>query len=352
MRILNKYLLLMILQRAIFSLTALVIIFGFLKLLDELNHLEGSSYKINDAIIHTMFMLPSIANSLLTLAFLFGTVFTLGILNSNRETQVLLTGGISFKALIKKTLKFNLMLIIIFQVFFEGFSPQSYQMAQSIKNEKLKKNTSAKNVNFWTIKDNQFIFFDLLENNKVHFFEVDNNNLKNVMEGANPFFRDKTLVIDNISIKKINQDSRFAVITSIPSKKSTIIPVSENDFLILKKNYKEMSFLELIRGMVISIENGIESKNYFHELISRIIKPFNLLGMILISIPYILNIDRSASIGRMLFVSISIGILSSLITKFLTITINYFNSLSVLLVFVPTFVLIFLGVYLSKKKLN
>ena len=349
MRILNKYLLLMILKKAIFSLTALVLIFSFFKFLDELNHINQTNYDMNDVITHTIFLIPSISNSLLTISFLMGTTFALGTLNSNKEIQIFLTGGISYKILISKAIKFNLLLVVIFQIFLETFSPLSYQIAQSIKNDKMGMSTSTEAINFWTKRDSQFIFFDILTNNRVYLFEVDNNNLKNITEGYNPTFKDKILTINNLTIKKINQDKKFAIINEIPSKNSIEIPLSQNDLLILRKDYQEMSVVELIKALAISIQNNVESKNYFHELISRIIKPINLLGMILIAIPFILKLDRNISIGRMLFVAISIGILSNLITKVLTTTSNYFDNLSEVMIFIPSLILILLGVFLSRK---
>jgi len=352
MGILNKYLLFMILKKTIFSLTALVLIFSFFKFLDELNHINQTDYEMSDVIAHTIFLIPTISNSLLTISFLLGTTFALGTLNSNKEIQIFLTGGISYTTLISKAIKFNLLLVVIFQIFLETFSPLSYQIAQSIKNEKMGMSSSTEAINFWTKRDSQFIFFDILTNNKVSLFEVDSNNLINITEGYNPIFKDKTLTIKNLTIKKINQDKKFAIINEIPSQNSIEIPLSENDLLILRKDYQEMSVVELIKALAISLHNSIESKNYFHELISRIIKPINLLGMILIAIPFILKLDRTVSIGRMLFVSISIGILSNLITKVLTMTSNYFDNLSELLVFVPSLMLILLGVFLSRKNLS
>ena len=96
----------------------------------------------------------------------------------------------------------------------------------------------------------------------------------------------------------------------------------------------------------------MEYKHYFNELISRILKAFNLLGMLLMAIPFILKTDRMTSIGRMLFVALSIGVLSNLFTKILTITTNYFEYLSEFLVFMPTFILVAFGVLLSKRNLN
>ena len=352
MRILNKYLLLMIFKRAVYSLMALVLIFSFFKFIDELNYIDKNAYEVNDALIYTLFLLPSISNSLLTISFLLGTVLTIGMLNANKEIQILLSGGISINFLIKKIIKFNLLLIVIFQISLEIISPLSYEAANSYKNVKMGIIDSNKNLGYWLKKDNRLINFDLLKDKQIYIFEVKDNILKIFTEGSISKFDNKKLTIDNALTKEINQDTEFATINANPSKKSLEIPLSDNDFVLLGENYREMSFIELTQALVNSLQNQLEHKYFFQELISRLIKPFNLLGMLLIAVPFVMKIDRMASIGRMLFVALSIGVLSSLITKILTISTNYFDNLSEVFIFMPTFILVVFGVFLSKRIIN
>ena len=89
------------------------------------------------------------------------------MLNSNKEIQIFLTGGISYKVLIYKVIKFNLMLIIIFQILLEIISPLSIKLANNIKNEKMEISKSIEDESYWKKKNNQLIYFDLTENETI-----------------------------------------------------------------------------------------------------------------------------------------------------------------------------------------
>jgi len=72
--------------------------------------------------------------------------------------------------------------------------------------------------------------------------------------------------------------------------------------------------------------------------------------MILLAIPYILNIERNISIGQRVFLSIVIGTITHLVTKVLSVVSLKFDSMILVGPILPTLILILAGILILKIK--
>jgi len=345
MKLLDKYLFLSILKKSIFSLFALVLIFIFFKFLDELSDIGSNGYTLSKALQYLLLLLPSIFNSLLVISIMIGTVLALGQLNSQKELQIFLTGAISIKNLIFKSLSYPVIICVFLIIFFEFISPRSIELANQVKSSPLKNILVKSDENIWFKKDNHFIHFykNPNENYSVRVYEVTNKSkLANILYKNS--YDKSNLGINNSTFSKINIDdkSSFFKIKDVSNENLTLnLDIRKQHFF--NRDVEVLSIFELVQSVSYSIANNLNFNKYITELLNRLIKPITLIGMILIAIPYVINFQREASIGNRIFIAITIGVSTHLLTKITSSLALKMDLIAMIGPILPTAVLLSLG---------
>jgi len=353
MKILDKYLLILIIRTSLSVLFSLVLIFSFFKFIEELNQVGEAYYTLSTAFQYILLLMPTFLNSLVILSVMIGTVFVIGGLNSNKELQIFYTGSISRRDLIYKSTKYPFLFSVVLIIILELISPLTFKLAENIKNQALGKLSTVNLENIWLKKNNQFIFIHSEKKKKksINIFEVNENSLANMTVGRDAiYFNDsiKTKETSNLEISKKDKLYSFKLNTSAPPVE---ILLEKDQANILKRNPISMSINELISVIVFSINNDTNSNQLILELISRAIKPFTLIGMIFLSLPFILNIERNVTLSNRLFLAVSIGTLTHLFTKVLSIVSVKYESMLFIGPILPTIILMLLGILLIRVKL-
>jgi len=78
---------------------------------------------------------------------------------------------------------------------------------------------------------------------------------------------------------------------------------------------QKQSFLELWKHISFLESNQIDTKNYRLELYNRLFRPINLISLIILALPFVMNFDRSISLGNKVFIGIFFALIMNLITK-------------------------------------
>jgi len=350
MKILDKYLLFYIVKSSFLALFSLVLIFIFFQFIEELGEIDKRSYTLSKAIEYISFLIPSFFNSLVVLSILIGTVFSIGQLNSNKELQIYHTGSISQKDIIIKTLKYPFLLSTGLIIFLELITPQTLTFASQIKNQSLGKNSFQETNKAWFKKENEILFLnkDINDNYYFKLFNIESINLLDLTIGEEAYFSGNNLVAGDL--KKIefnNNESFFAPIESFPDNDINF-NLDFDDVNSLNKDPKTMSFFELLKIAKPSFKNGNNGKEFITEILFRVIRPLTLVGMILVAIPFILNFQKNISIGKRIFLSIVIGIVTHLFTKIASAVSLKFDGIILVGPIIPTLILILTGVLLIK----
>jgi len=113
-----------------------------------------------------------------------------------------------------------------------------------------------------------------------------------------------------------------------------------------------MSFVDLLKMTSTPYQNQSKENEIILEIISRVIKPLTLLGMILLAIPFILNFQRNISIGKRVFVSIILGSTTHLFTKITSVISLKFDEMVIVGPILPTIILFLIGVLILRNKIN
>jgi len=354
MKILEKYLFFSILKASFATLLTLAVIFLFFKFLEDLSDIGNANYTTRASLRYLALSTPFVINSLTILGLMIGVIFSIGGLNSNKELQIYQVATISLKQLINRILIIGFLLCIIFLGVSESIFPITQKIAENYKSKLLGKNNTTLNSSFWFRQDNKFLYIkkskQSIDFDSIHVFEInDDSSLSSFSKNNSVSFDGKLLELSNTKETRFDYSNDYSL---SEEEITTDLTFSfDNNFINnSKESLKTLSLRELLELVVHSIKNEITATKYLIELVTRLVRPFTLIAMILVAIPFILNFDRSSSIGNRIFLGIVIGVLTHLLTKISTIIslkfqfINFFGPL------IPTFILIIIGLILIKTK--
>jgi len=352
MKLLERYLFSSIVKSSISVLLGLVVLFSFFQFLEELNDVTKKGYTISIAIKYIALLLPSFFNLLLILGVMIGVVFSLGQLNSNKELQIFQVASISKKDIIFKSIKFTFFISVMLIIVLEIISPYTSQIADQLKKQAQGKPIMTQSGQVWLKKDEKFIHYEKNKSkNSIKVFDTENITfLKNILYAKDVKFSDGFVDIVDPRRVEIRSEGDFYIIDNKAKEELNRIELDPNQLEFLNKNVKEMSIFEMFLAMVNSMNVGINKQEIYTEIISRIIKPFTLIGMILIAIPFVLNTQRTASVGNRIFISIAIAVFAHLITKITSIVLVTKSSTSFVGPFIPTIVLLLIGALVLRVK--
>ena len=352
MKLLERYLFSSIVKSSISVLLGLVVLFSFFQFLEELNDVTKKGYTISIAIKYIALLLPSFFNLLLILGVMIGVVFSLGQLNSNKELQIFQVASISKKDIIFKSIKFTFFISVMLIIVLEIISPYTSQIADQLKKQAQGKPIMTQSGQVWLKKDEKFIHYEKNKSkNSIKVFDTENITfLKNILYAKDVKFSDGFVDIVDPRRVEIRSEGDFYIIDNKAKEELNRIELDPNQLEFLNKNVKEMSIFEIFLAMVNSMNVGINKQEIYTEIISRIIKPFTLVGMILIAIPFVLNTQRTASVGNRIFISIAIAVFAHLITKITSIVLVTKSGTSFVGPFIPTIALLLIGVLVLRVK--
>jgi len=356
MKIVSKYFLKEIFKTYLLTLTAIVGIFSIFHFLDEL----GNNYPLDKKIEYLALSIPSIANEVFTISILISTIIFFSKLGLNKEIQIFFTGGLSNHFLVKKALIIIFTLSLLSLSIGELFSPYFMNKALQTKAIASSGNFQSSSENFWIKQDSQFISLNIDEGNSnykdILVFDLNkDNSLKKLISSKNASILNKQLVINKPKVMEVinSNHSNLKEVSEMEILKEKVnISLSSSEIKSLQRDLRTVDMAFLVKAIFLSRSNNFKNNKIISEFFNRITKPFYALGMILISIPFVLKIDRNASLGRASFIGIVLAIGFNLFSKIFNILslkfgVNiYFASL------IPTVLVIVIGYFLMRLKLE
>jgi len=353
MKILDRYLFSTIIKSCISVLLGLLLLFSFFQFLEELNEVGTRDYTINHALEYILLLTPSFSNSLVNISLMIGTVYSIGQMNSAKELQILQSATVSKKTIIRKSILIPFVVSIILLIILEIVSPFLSRSADQMKKYSLGKVLDVETGLIWLKRNNNIISFNKsgqdIKELKIFIFDQQSN-LENIFTEGEFEFLEKGLNIKNSKIVNFSSKDDFVSIAESKQDFDFIVDFSEEEMTLFNKNEKSKSLVELFYSVISLMKSEMTIREPFLELVTRLIKPFTLIGMLLIAIPFVLNSQRSISVGNRIFIAISVGVITHLFTKITSILSLKYDSLSILGPFLPTLILLFLGLLVLKIK--
>jgi len=326
MLITNKYIVKELLKNLILVLFVVVVIFSLFHFLEEMDN----NYPFSSKIEYILFSMPYFANLLSMLSILIASIITIGKFSSSKELIILMGGGIS----LVRFFKIFFIIIFFFSTFLivsgEFYAPYFYDKAQEIKSLASGQNIPTKNTsNIWLKSQNTYINFGENINGKnfrsVKIYKTNKDNqLSEIYFGDKAYLSNNQLVIQQPSILKISNNIPILVKNKSVQHEGLKINLETSEIKSLGTDVRSMSIYEIYTNIKYLQSFQMKSDEFILEILSRILQPFVLIGLIIITIPLLVDYSRTSSAGKMVSVGISLALIFNLTSKLLQVfTINF-----------------------------
>ena len=133
MKTLQRYLWREIAAATAFVLVALLALFAFFELINQLDDVGQNGYELRTAFAFVLLKMPTLAYELMPIAALIGTIYALSKLASNSEFTIMRVAGMSTRRLAGTVARAGVVLVLVTYALAEFVSPPAEALAQRLK---------------------------------------------------------------------------------------------------------------------------------------------------------------------------------------------------------------------------
>ena len=349
----DKYLSQALLRSYLLSLVVVVSLFLVFHFIEEL----GKDYSLVSKFEYVLYTAPMAFNNFFPIALIIATLLAVGAFNTNNELQIILSSGISLRNFSNKVLLVVFLFSFFSTITSEFFSPYFSERAIQTKALALNQNFVNSNKNIWLKNENILYNFgrsiDGKEFKQIRIFVFNNNLLVKVISSPSGKIDGNNLSIFKPKILEFTDEDSL-VKTNFVEKESLNFELNLNSSGInsLKKDVRTLNYFDILGSISFLNSNGIDSNEYISELMQRTIKPFYVVGLLMISLPFIYKFGRKKPITKITLIGVSISLLFILISKiFNTLSSTYELNIYLTSLF-PTLLIIFFGTIYFKYKVK
>jgi lipopolysaccharide export system permease protein len=133
MRTLQRYLWREIATATLFVLLALLSLFTFFELINQLDDVGRAGYQLGTAFTFVLLKTPALASELMPIAALIGTIYALSKLAANSEFTIMRVAGMSTRRLANSVARIGFVLVLFTYAFAEFVAPPAEALAQRVR---------------------------------------------------------------------------------------------------------------------------------------------------------------------------------------------------------------------------
>ena len=351
MKIITKYIFTSYLFYTLLVLIVLTGIHSLFFFLSEISYLGNENYHFKQLMIYMLLNLPYAIYQLSPTILLLGTLLSLGNLVSSGEMIILMISGLSRKNIIMITIKTSLVCILFIVIIAEFIVPKTNQLAQQYRDNALNKKHTLNS--YWFKNNNKFINIHPKQKqqafNEIVIFDVNPsfNKLNNITKSNDSKYNDETITLKNnthhnfidnntIDIKINNSNKKYINFYDI--NKINILPIM-------------LTFLELKEKINYLNNNNIWSKQYQSEYYQRLFMPIILLSMIIIALPFVLNINYKIDNTKRILLGVIISMFFQLATQLSIQSALFYDYNIILSILLPIFIASIIILIFFRKEL-
>jgi len=313
MRLLTRYLAKEIYSSLLLVFAALVMLFAFMDLIQELNDIGEGNYRIGDVLLYVALIIPTHIYELFPLAALIGTIFAVVQMASNSELMVYRSSGVSLKQMIVAMLKIGLPLVVTCFVFGEFIAPPSDRLAQVL-------NLKAKNTNMtlkefrsgvWVKDEHSFVNIKNVMPDtsllSVSIYEFDDTyHLRAVTSAQRATYVSKEQwLLEGVRQTSFNSQGSTINNQDTLEWRSTLNPRLLNVLLLLPE---KMSSWDLYQYAKHLNDNHQKTGRYEIAMWNKLVYPVAVLIMMLLALPFASYHRREGGISSKIFIGIVLGL--------------------------------------------
>ncbi len=318
MNILDRYIIKAIIYSTLLFLFIILALYGFIALADSFKYVGRGNFEMLDAFYYTFLTLPRRMYQLFPFSVLLGAMMGLGSLNSNNELVAIRASGISITQIIFSVMKAAFILALFMFIMGEFILPISGKLASNHMTQKVHGSSSTVSEDaIWVRDRNTFTKIHTISSDKTLgnisiFTFADNNTLKVSTKAAHAYYNGKDWVLKDIEQTFISENK--VIVNKIDKARwPTLLNLELLDVIISKLGY--LSATGLYHYSTYLDANNLDSKQYWLAFWDKIVQPFSIAAMLLLSVPFVFSSTRANNAGNRLLIGVFIGVAFTIANK-------------------------------------
>ena len=312
MKTLRRYLAREIILATALVMAALLMLFAFFDLVDEIKDLGRGTYQMRHIVRQVVLSVPTHVYELFPIAALIGTLFALAQLVANSEYTVMRTSGVSVTRMVLSLVNVGLLFAILTFVFGEYIGPAADQFAQRLRSRAITGIVAQEFRSGLWMKDGTS-FINVLEVTNdghlkgVRIFEFDRDAKLRLVSFAKSgsYQGDRRWLLEDI-VQTALTDVRTTV-AKIPSASwQSVLEPSLLSVLLIKP--EKMSAASLYSYAQHLRENRQKALRYEIAMWTKASYPAAVLTMMILALPFAYFQRRQGGVGAKIFTGIMLGL--------------------------------------------
>lgn len=312
MRTLRRYLATEILAATALVFAALVMLFAFFDLVEQIKDLGRGAYTMRRILIYVLLSLPDHIYQLFPVAALIGTLFALAQLVAGSEYTVMRTSGVSTARFALTLATIGFLFATVTFVIGEFVAPPAEQLAQRVRSQSITGLVAQEFRSGLWIKDDK-IFINVVEvlpdamlrGVRIYEFDRENRLLSISYAQRGAYQSDRRWLLEDV-IQTRFEDRKTSVHEFQQMKWQSVLEPDLINVLLVKP--EQMSAWRLYAYTQHLKENRQKALRYEIALWIKLTYPLAVLVMMVLALPFAHFQGRQAGVGAKIFAGIMLGI--------------------------------------------
>lgn len=319
MRILRRYLMREIFLATALVMAALLMLFAFFDLVEQVKDLGRGSYQMRHVVRHVLLSVPGHIYQIFPIAVLIGTLFALAQFMASSEYTVMRASGVSVTRIVGVLITAGLLFAAVTVVFGEYVGPHTDRLAQQLRSRAI---TGVVVQEFrsglWLKDDKSFINVrEVTEDGQlrgVRIFEFDDDlRLREVSAAQSGVYQGgRRWVLSDVARTSLTE-VRAEVSKIATLDWQSVLEPSLLSVLMIKP--AQMSAASLLSFSQHLRENRQKSLRYEIAFWTKITYPIAVLTMMVLALPFAYFQRRQGGVGGRIFAGIMLGLVFYLLNQ-------------------------------------
>ncbi|MCB0317845.1 MAG: LPS export ABC transporter permease LptG [Bdellovibrionales bacterium] len=316
MKILHRYILVLLLRNLFLSLLVFCMLFLISDFFDRIDNVLASTSNIWTIVTYFLFKIPVMISYTLPIAMLVSAMFTIAILSKNSEITAMRATGLPIFWISMPVVATGLILSCFTIVFNETLVPYCARRVREIYNIDIKQKHltgTFSQSDFWWRDRNGFYSVDIFDSRNNSLFKISKFSLDNEGQISSRIDAASAKWIDPIlrwnmsdvteRVFKPGQAQKVKRFAGLP----LVIDEEPKDFYDVRTDPNTMSYFKLSRFINRLKENGVSAAGHLSDLYAKISFPFVIFVLSFAVIPFALKSARSGSLAPSFLFGLAIG---------------------------------------------
>ena len=318
MKIISRYLLKEVFVNVLLIMLALIAMFSFFNLIQELESLGKGSYGLGKVLLFVLLSAPGHIYDVMPVAVLIGCMVSLGQFARNSELVVLRVSGVSVFNIALLLLKIGLVFTILTFLVGELITPLSEKTARRMR---IKATDSVIAQDFrsglWVKDSNSFVNVeDVLPDAtllNIHIYDFDQNfKLRMISNAKSGQFENDVWDLKDVSKTYFDKDATHIEQSAEAKWHSLIRPELLNVLLVLPERMSAWNLYSYIKHLS---SNKQKTTRYEVAIWGKLIYPLACMVMVILALPFGFIQQRGTGTSSKVLVGIMLGVMYQILNR-------------------------------------